>query len=67
MTNPYPTEVSEWPCVTLIATCRTRGCPAEGVPFEGVYFENLEPPLYRGQCGQCGQVSDLRTPMGAPA
>ncbi|SED62010.1 hypothetical protein SAMN05428942_2142 [Streptomyces sp. 2112.2] len=68
MTEPYPTEVANWPSVTLIATCGTQGCPAEATPFEGVYFENPEHPLYRGQCGQCGQpITDLRTSDGTPA
>jgi hypothetical protein len=65
MTEHYPTEIADWPCATLTAVCRTPGCRAEGIPFEGVYFENLEPPLYRGQCGLCGQpITDLRSGDG---
>lgn len=67
MTEPYPTEIADWPSATLIAVCRVPGCRAEGIPFEGVYFENLEPPLYRGQCGQCGQpITELRSIEGVP-
>ena len=67
MNEPYPTEIADWPSATLTAVCRTAGCRAEGVLFEGVYFENLEPSLYRGQCGQCGQlISDLWSSSGIP-
>ncbi|GAO08681.1 hypothetical protein TPA0598_04_03170 [Streptomyces lydicamycinicus] len=51
----YPSDVAEWPSVELTAICRTPGCPAENIPFTGLYYENPEPPIYRGQCGQCGQ------------
>ncbi len=67
MTEPYPTEIADWPSATFTAICRTPVCRAEGTPFEGTYFENPEPPMYRGQCGQCGQpITDLRTSNGAP-
>ncbi|WP_405613303.1 hypothetical protein [Streptomyces sp. NBC_00076] len=66
MNYPYPTEIADLPSATLTAICRTRGCPAEGLPFEGTYFENPAPPMYRGQCGRCGQpITDLRTSNGA--
>ncbi|MFD3618727.1 hypothetical protein ACFWWT_26500 [Streptomyces sp. NPDC058676] len=67
MTEPYPTDIADWPSATLTAVCRTPGCRAEGVAFEGVYFENPEPPLYRGQCGQCEQpITDLRNSSTPP-
>jgi hypothetical protein len=66
MTEPYPLDVADWPFTTLTAVCHTQGCPADGIPFDGVYFENPEPPLYRGQCGQCAHpITDLRSIDGA--
>jgi hypothetical protein len=53
--------------VTLVATCRTSGCPSQDQPFVGTYYGNAEPPLYRGLCMGCGQpVSDLATPLIGP-
>jgi hypothetical protein len=46
--------------VTLVATCRTPGCPSKDQPFPGIYYANAEPPTYRGLCMGCSQpVTDL--------
>lgn len=49
------------PSATLVAICRTQECPAQGIPYVGLYYANAEPPTYRGQCMQCGQlITDLK-------
>ena len=45
--------------VTLVATCRTSGCPSQDQPFVGTYYGNAEPPLYRGLCMGCGVARSL--------
>jgi hypothetical protein len=48
------------PSVTLVATCRTVGCPTNGISCVGTYYANSEAPIYRGLCMECGQpITDL--------
>jgi hypothetical protein len=42
------------------ATCRTVGCDVEGVTFLAPFMPNVDPPVYRAECAQCGQpVTDI--------
>jgi hypothetical protein len=46
--------------VLMKATCHTEGCPVDGVTFTVEMYPNAAPPIYRAQCGRCGQpVTDL--------
>lgn len=42
------------------ATCHTEGCPVDGVTFTVDMYPNEAEPIFRAQCGRCGQaVTDL--------
>lgn len=46
--------------VKMKVTCHTLGCPVDDVTFTLDVYPNEAPPVYRVQCGQCGQpVTDL--------
>lgn len=46
--------------VWILATCHTEGCPADGITFRVKMYPNEAPPIFRAQCGRCGQaVTDL--------
>lgn len=63
---PSP-EAGEWPSVTAIAVCATKGCPVEGIGFQNTLYIQVDGSLLC-VCGQCGEyISDLRgdlTPVG---
>ncbi|MFF3493745.1 hypothetical protein ACFYWS_20600 [Streptomyces sp. NPDC002795] len=42
------------------AVCHSEGCPVAEVEFVANMYANAEEPIYRAQCGQCGQpITDL--------
>ncbi|WP_367575271.1 hypothetical protein [Streptomyces griseoaurantiacus] len=42
------------------ATCHTPGCPVAEQTFVEPMYPAPAPPVWRAQCGQCGQpVTDL--------
>jgi len=46
--------------VMMTATCHTPDCPMDGVGCVVPMYANAAEPIYRAQCGRCGEpVTDL--------
>ncbi|MET9053307.1 hypothetical protein ABZW50_19395 [Streptomyces bacillaris] len=39
----------------MVATCRTPGCPMENIGQIAPFYPRPTPPIYYGECAQCGQ------------
>ncbi|MEU9925031.1 hypothetical protein AB0H51_27750 [Streptomyces griseoluteus] len=54
---------SEEPTPTKMAvTCHTVDCPESGVTFVVNMYPNASEPIWRAQCGACGQTITDITP-----
>lgn len=47
----------ERPSIIADVTCRAEGCPVAGETFRVKLYENVNPPIYRAQCGPCGNTT----------
>ncbi|MER6109392.1 hypothetical protein [Streptomyces hirsutus] len=56
--EPTPTKMA--------ATCHTAGCPEENVTYVVNMYPNASAPVWRAQCGQCGQTITDITPAETP-